>query len=68
MSRSRDLSKLSKHLITNTDTTSGVMVRINEQTMTSNLTIESTENAMMTGPVTLANNVFLTINGHLSIV
>lgn len=68
MSNNRELSKLIPHILKNTDVSSGVMVRKNEQTMTANLTIQENENAMMVGPVTLAPNVQLTVDGNLSVV
>lgn len=68
MSRNRNFSKLVNSFVNNTDITSGVMVRKNEQLLNANLVIDINENAMMVGPIDLANNVSLIINGNLSIV
>jgi len=68
MSRNRNFSKLVNSFINNTDINSGVMVRKNEQLLSANLVIDTNKNAMMVGPIELANNVSLIINGHLSIV
>lgn len=68
MSRNRNFSKLINSFINNTDINSGVMVRKNEQVLTSDLTIGINENASMIGPIDVANNVSITIQGNLSIV
>jgi len=43
------------------------LFRINSQTLTANVTISSTENASVTGPLTVADGVVLTVEGNLSI-
>jgi hypothetical protein len=52
------------------DTVSGAgdIFRINEQTLNTDTTIESGENASCAGPLTIANGVTLTVNGNLTIV
>ena len=42
--------------------------RINGQTLDSNHTIDSADNAMSAGPVTVDSGVTLTINGYWSVV
>ena len=42
--------------------------RVNNLSLTSNVTIAVTEGATATGPITLADNVILTVNGELSVV
>ena len=42
--------------------------RVNNLSLTSNVTIASTEGASATGPITLADNVILTVNCELSVV
>lgn len=68
MSKNRDFSKLVRSIVDNTDIDSGVMVRKNEQLLTANLTIATNENALMIGPIDLANNVSITVQGNLSVV
>ncbi len=68
MSKNRDFSKLVRSIVDNTDIDSGVMVRKNEQLLTANLTIATDENALMIGPIDLANNVSITVQGNLSVV
>ena len=48
----------------------GDIFRINEQTLNTNVTIDATENASATGPLTIASGVTLTVTtgGNLSIV
>ena len=48
----------------------GDIFRVNEQTLTTNVTIDATENASATGPLTVASGVTLTVTsgGNLSIV
>jgi len=48
----------------------GGMFRTNAQSMDSNVTIEATENANVTGPLTIASGVTLTINsgGNVAIL
>jgi hypothetical protein len=52
------------------DTVSGAgdIFRINEQTLNTDVTIESGENASCAGPLTIASGVTLTVNGNLTIV
>lgn len=45
----------------------GNLFRINSQTLTANVTISSTENASVTGPLTVADGIVLTVEGNLSI-
>ena len=40
----------------------------NESSLESDITVSSTENAMMIGPVTVPNNKTVTVNGTLTIV
>lgn len=42
--------------------------RINGQTLNSNHTIDSADNAMSAGPVTVDSGVTLTVNGYWSVV
>lgn len=42
--------------------------RINGQTLDSNHTIDSADNAMSAGPVTIDSGVTLTVNGYWSVV
>jgi hypothetical protein len=42
--------------------------RINGQTLDSNHTIDSADNAMSAGPVTVDSGVTLTVNGYWSVV
>ena len=48
----------------------GDIFRVNEQTLNTNVTIDATENASATGPLTVASGVTLTVTsgGNLSIV
>jgi hypothetical protein len=46
----------------------GDIFRVNEQTLNSDVTIESGENASCAGPLTIASGVTLTVNGNLTIV
>ena len=46
----------------------GDIFRINEQTLNTNVTIDSAENASAAGPLTVDSGVTLTILGNLSIV
>lgn len=52
------------------DTTNGKgdIFRVNAQTLTSNVTIASGDNAMATGPLTIDSSVTLTVNGNLTVV
>lgn len=45
----------------------GGMFRVNPQTLSQNVTIDSAENAHCAGPISFANGVVLTINGNLVI-
>lgn len=47
---------------------SGDIFRVNSQTLTENVTIDANENAVATGPLTLATGVVLTVNGNLTVV
>lgn len=46
----------------------GDIFRVHEQTLNTNVTIDSDENGLCAGPLTIATGVTLTINGNLSIV
>jgi hypothetical protein len=46
----------------------GDIFRINEQTLNTNTTIDSDENASCTGPLTVASGVTLTVNGNLAVI
>ena len=46
----------------------GDIFRVNEQTLNSDVTIDSTENASCAGPLTVATGVTLTVNGNLTVV
>ena len=48
----------------------GGMFRTNAQAMSTNVTIESTENATATGPISVASGITLTVNsgGNLAII
>ena len=52
------------------DTTNGKgdIFRVNAQTLTSNVTIASGDNAMASGPLTVDSSVTLTVNGNLTVV
>jgi len=54
------------------DTTQNTMktalFQTNDQTMSTDTTIASTENASCNGPLTIAANVTLTVNGNLTII
>ncbi len=52
------------------DTTNGKgdIFRVNAQTLTSNVTIASGDNAMASGPLTVDTSVTLTVNGNLTVV
>ena len=49
-------------------TQAGDIFRINEQTLNTNTTIDTDENASCAGPLTLATGVTLTVNGNLTVV
>jgi hypothetical protein len=49
-------------------TGAGDIFRINEQTLNTNVTIDSDENASCTGPLTVASGVTLTVNGNLAVI
>ena len=42
--------------------------RVNDQTLNTNTTIDADENASVTGPLTVASSVTLTVNGNLTVV
>jgi len=44
------------------------VIRTNAQTISENITIGSTTNGMSAGPITIANNYTVTVNGNWSIV
>jgi hypothetical protein len=52
------------------DTTNGLgdIFRVHEDTLNTNVTIASGNNALCAGPLTIATGVTLTVNGNLSIV
>ncbi len=52
------------------DTTNGKkdIFRVHEQELNTNVTIASTDNALAAGPLTIANNITLTVSGNLTIV
>lgn len=52
------------------DTTNGKgdIFRVNAQTLTSDVTIASGDNAMASGPLTVDSGVTLTVNGNLTVV
>ena len=54
----------------NGDTTNGKkdIFRVHEQELNTNVTIASTDNALAAGPLTVANNITLTVSGNLTIV
>ena len=52
----------------NTTTGAGNIFRINSQTLSTNTTIDTDENASCAGPLTLGTGVSLTINGNLTVV
>ena len=46
----------------------GHIFRIHEQELNTNVTIASTDNALAAGPLSVANNITLTVSGNLTIV
>ena len=52
------------------DTTNGKkdIFRVHEQELNTNVTIASTDNALAAGPLSIANNITLTVSGNLTIV
>ena len=46
----------------------GHIFRVHEQELNTNVTIASTDNALAAGPLTVANNITLTVSGNLTIV
>jgi len=46
----------------------GDIFRVHEQTLNNNVTIDTTENALAAGPLTIADGVTLTVNGNLAVV
>jgi hypothetical protein len=52
------------------DTTNGKkdIFRVHEQELNTNVTIPSTDNALAAGPLSVANNITLTVSGNLTIV
>lgn len=49
-------------------TSAGDIFRVNEQTLNTDVTIDSDENASCTGPLTLASGVTLTVSGNLTVI
>jgi|9_EtaG_2_1085328.scaffolds.fasta_scaffold04518_2 hypothetical protein len=52
------------------DTTNGKkdIFRVHEQELNTNVTIPSTDNALAAGPLSVANNITLTVSGNLTII
>jgi len=52
------------------DTTNGKkdIFRVHEPELNTNVTIPSTDNALAAGPLSIANNITLTVSGNLTIV
>ena len=52
------------------DTTNGKkdIFRVHEQELNTNVTIASTDNALAAGPLSVANNITLTVSGNLTII
>jgi len=52
------------------DTTNGKkdIFRVHEQELNTNVTIAATDNALAAGPLSVANNITLTVSGNLTIV
>ena len=46
----------------------GDIFRVHEQELNTNTTIDSTENALCSGPLTVASGVTLTVSGNLTVV
>ena len=46
----------------------GHIFRVHEQELNTSVTIASTDNALAAGPLTIANNITLTVSGNLTIV
>ena len=46
----------------------GYIFRVNTTTLSTNTSINTTENASAAGPITIAASTVLTVNGHLSIL
>ena len=46
----------------------GDIFRVHEQQLNNNVTMDTTENALAAGPLTIADGVTLTVNGNLSVV
>ena len=46
----------------------GDIFRINEQELNTDVTIDATENASATGPLTVASGTTLTVNGNLTVI
>jgi len=46
----------------------GHIFRVHEQELNANVTIASTDNALAAGPLSIANNITLTVSGNLTIV
>ena len=52
----------------NTTDGKGQIFRVHEQELNTNVTIASTDNALAAGPLSVANNITLTVSGNLTIV
>jgi len=53
---------------TDQNKTKTAVFQINEQSITTNTTIDATENASTAGPITIASGVILTVNGNLTVI
>ena len=53
---------------TDQNKTKTAVFQINEQSITTNTTIDATENASTVGPITIASGVILTVNGNLTVI
>lgn len=51
-----------------TGTSAGDIFRINNQTLNSNVTITTTENASLAGPLEISDGITLTVEGNLSVI
>lgn len=70
MSKNRDIASSLGAMpadATNLGTEANVF-RINSQTVTSNHTIDSADNAVSAGPITVDSGVTITINGNWTVV
>jgi hypothetical protein len=58
----------STKFLTTTTKVETAIFRVNEQTLSTDTTIDADENASCAGPLTLATGVTLTVNGNLTVV